>query len=186
MDQEKVIWNYRQQFRQSPYYEAYEYVSPWSDKPEIRYRISSKGWDFINSTYYECTNILGIELTKEAYKDALTKDHFWNPFTDYTYRSRLIDRWRRRHEARGQSTHYVRREHHEKKVLSDHEVHKREHRKKKFKRGKDARNFKVSPYFKRINKRSHRAFERRCIDTHQTWRLGDRSWFEQDDRWSWD
>lgn len=185
MNERKLIYDLRTEFQNTPYWEEYEYESIWSDKPEKRYRIHSTGWDFINSKYYHLNTVLGIDIDKDWFVEYLKrKPSRWDLYDHKPGYWSM--RWARRREARGQVTHYIRSPHHEKKILSDHEIAKREWRKKKYKRQDQKRNFRASPYFKVLNKKTHRAFERECISNHKTWKLHDRTWKFAEDPWGWD
>lgn len=193
MNRNKILWHYRCQYLSLPNvgYEEYErtyWVPSWDSisgyyNSSKYWRLTSAGHDFLNSTLHKLIHKHGIEITKEELKDYLERPRVNSPYRR-AKKNRRIMRWGYRTWDR--CGRYVRRSHHRKKELTDHEIAKREWRKKKSKRTEGGRNYRVSPWFKHYNKRTHRAFERKCIDTHQTHKLHDRTWYQMENRWSWD
>lgn len=193
MNADQILWHYRCDFvSHEGLYEQYEksyFIPGYCDRipgywnTNVYWRLTSKGHDYLNSTYYTITQVQGVDIDKQSYREYLERPVVRNPWRKgRTYRWS----WYRNRHNKGQK--YVRRPHHQKKELTEHEAAKREWRSKKkdrdFKGGKPYWK-QVSPYFKVVNKKKHRAYEREMIAHERYDDLHAKSW-KREDIWGWD
>ncbi len=110
--------------------EEYPYYISWLNKEENRYRISSKGWDYINSKVFEAQQVYEIDdftttdLT-EPIRHGMSDPWIWSTKNKYSH---WFNYYSNRHR---ESQHYVRQSHHQKKELSEKEIAKQDWRKSK-------------------------------------------------------
>lgn len=152
--------------------------------------ISSRGWDFLNSNYYEITTVFGFEMGKEWFKNYLLKEpNQW----DNPYRKKKKGRWtlywQRRWEAKGKPSAYRRNPEHEKKVLSEQEINKREWRKKKgISKDKSKAYYRrgAGKWYKKYSNTLHRQWEREMIHAEKWDEISDKDYKFFLDPWLWD
>lgn len=186
MDADQILWYYRCEFAANPdLYEQYEktyFVPGWCEYVKgywntgVHWRLTSKGHDFLNSTFHAITLIHNIEIDKADYRAYLERPNVRNPWI------KSGRRWHR--HDRHRPSKYVRKTHHKKKELSEKGLAKREWRMKK-RKSRGERRYGCHPYLKHINKRSHRAMERQLIASDRYEDLHDRTW-KCSDPWDWD
>lgn len=187
----KILWYYNQYFnlKRKHYYEGYQ--RSFLGKPATYTRMSAKGWDFLNSSYYEAVHKYKLtdNITREDFNDWVCYEKMHNPWSrDFRHErlGRRVYNWRHRHNM---NSGYVKREHHKKKVLSDEQINKKEWREYKgF--AKDQADIQkrrgAGRYFKRKANKKNRAWSRDLMshDLHEEMCNNDYKIFI--DRWAWD
>ena len=189
MDKFQLLSNYYWEFKQnSSFMEDYVYLRSWDLKEENRKRISSKGWDYINSKVHEAIHLYGIyDLTQELMVEAIyngLRNYYWN-------HNSKINHWYKRIKSRhSKSNHYVRKNHHTKKELSDKEIAKKDWKEKK---GKNKDNQKcgysrrrAGKYFKKLSNKMHRSWQKEMMynEDYDNMHGIDYKFFQ--DPWMWD
>ncbi len=115
----KIVWYYYCKFvsKHSSFYEEHTKYIPVLERTYIYMRVSSKGWDFINSSYFEAIHVYGMDstITKDEFKQLLTKERMSNPWKPYVRRYKWLHWIYTRHTKH---TSYRRNPEHKKKVLS--------------------------------------------------------------------
>jgi hypothetical protein len=182
----KYLWHLKCNFHNADFYEKYSsHTDAWGRVAHY-WRITSKGYDFINHHFYECTQVYEIEISKDSFINYLkTEPNRWDNPWRIKKVSRRVYRWAYKNpEARG----YIRLPHHKKKVLSEEEIAKREYRERKgiskdkakayYRRG-------AGKFYKRYSNQKHRAWQKEKISN------GDYCFSDTDykyfcDPWLWD
>lgn len=191
MEQRKYLWYLKCKFHSADYYEKYE--TWWSrgswntfgDK-QYSWRITSKGYDFINHHFYECTQVYEYDMTKEWFTSYLKEEpnRYQNPYRKQRRYKQYS--WRYKNPY---GTSYVRQPHHEKKVISEHEQARRDWRLKKNVAKDNAKAYYrrgAGKYYKRLSNQMHRTWSKQNIQKHQTANMGDTDYKLFIDPWMWD
>jgi hypothetical protein len=182
-NEKKYLWHLKRKFHTEEYYESYETV--WGNN----WRITSKGYDFINHHFYELTQVYELEITKEWFESYIKEapNRYHSPYrklkTYYKYGN-----WKASWDSRNRTTKFIRQPHHQKKVLSEKEIANREYHERKgsnkdrrktyWKRG-------AGKFYKRYSNQKHRAWQKEKISN------GDYCFSDTDykyfcDPWLWD
>lgn len=178
----KLLWYYRCTFKElNIEYESYLRYNFFTSRDETRYRLSSKGWDFVNSKIFEALHTYEVVITKDEMTNYILPDKVWNPyrpFKRFGYRGRYYPF----------ASHYVRKEHHKKKVLSEHEVAKQNWRNEKQLRKDKAKAYwrrGAGEFYKRYSNQKHRAWQKQELKNHN-YDLHNNEYKYFCDPWLWD
>lgn len=178
----KLLWYYRHTFKElNLEYESYLRYNFITNRDEIRYRLSSKGWDFVNSKVFEALHTYEVVITKDEMINYILAERIWNPYRPIRY---LGYRWR----YYPFSSHYVRQSHHKPKELNETQIAKNDYRLKKgiakdkskayYRRG-------AGKFYKRYSNQKHRAWQKEKI-SNEDYDFSDTDYKYFCDPWLWD
>lgn len=189
LEQRKYLWSLKYQFHKADFYEPYESIWGNYNKADGKYyswRVTSKGHDFINHHFYECTQVYEIDMDKAWFIAYIKQEpnRYDSPWRS-TKTNRRVYRWRYKNPY---GLGYVRQPHHKKKELSEHELARREWRDKKGIAKDNAKAYYrrgAGKYFKRLSNKLHRAWSKDNIKHHRT-SMSDTDYKLFLDPWMWD
>lgn len=194
MENTKYLWHLKCKFHHNDFYEKYE--TWWSQSSlntfgnkQYSWRITSKGHDFINHHFYECTQVYEMDMTKEWFTSYLKEEpnRYQSPYKRVNKKYSRWARWGYRHD--GPPKHYVRQPHHEKKVISEHEQARRDYRIKKGVAKDNAKAYYrrgAGKYWKQLCNQMHRTWSKQNIKKHHTAEMSDTDYKLFIDPWMWD
>jgi hypothetical protein len=192
MNKIDLIWHYVNEFKNnSSYLEEYYFYYTWNTlKKEVRFRISAKGWDYINSKVHEAIHIYHIE---DFCKEDLTNP-IWNGMSNpnrYYRKYHFLNNWYKQIAGKHrQPTHYIKKDHHKRKELTEHSIAKAEWRENKgFIKDKKRNGWKrrnAGKYYKKFSNRMHRRWQKEKIFNQEFDEIGDNLYHFFQNPWMWD